>query len=447
MSKEVESTVLSTPPPPFPLTQGEFIFIHVGQAGIQIGSACWELFCLEHGINPDGTVQKLTTSSTSIFSLSQMGKYVPRALLVDTEPSVIDEIRTGAYKDLFPSQNIFTGKENAASNFASGLYGIGKRLSKSILDQLKTLAEDCNSLQGIAIFRSIGGGTGSGLGTLLIESIKDLYLNKTVLDFNVYPSPQLSSVIVEPYNAILTTHHVLDLVNCSMIFDNSALYNICFKLGIIKPTYTNINRIISQVSSGITSSLRFEGSLTSNLSELLSNLIQWPRLHFPLITHAPIMTNINNLSANSQLARMCFDVNNQMIIADPQQGKYLSICMMFRGDLTPTDVNTTIAFIQREHTIPVTNMNSPPFKFGLCYRPPITVPNSDIVPTAKTITTLCNNTAVRYRWESLLKKYDTLTKKRAFMHHYVGEGMEEGIFTSAKQNIIKLIADYEEVEK
>jgi tubulin alpha len=75
--------------PPPPLTQGEFICIHIGQAGVQVGSACWELFCLEHGINPDGSVHQLTTSSTSFFSLSQTDSYVPRALLVDTEPSVI----------------------------------------------------------------------------------------------------------------------------------------------------------------------------------------------------------------------------------------------------------------------------------------------------------------------------------------------------------------------
>lgn len=81
---------VAPPPPPLPPpSQGEFIFIHIGQAGVQIGSACWELFCLEHGINPDGTVHQLTTSSTSIFSMSQTEKYVPRALLVDTEPSVI----------------------------------------------------------------------------------------------------------------------------------------------------------------------------------------------------------------------------------------------------------------------------------------------------------------------------------------------------------------------
>lgn len=104
-----------------------------------------------------------------------------------------------------------------------------------------------------------------------------------------------------------------------------------------------------------------------NISELLTNLIPHPRLHFPLITYAPITNNANNISsACTELATMSFDRNYQMIKVDPKLGKYLSVCMMFRGDLLPTDINTAIAFIQREQTIPITqNMNSPLFKVSI----------------------------------------------------------------------------------
>lgn len=59
---------------------------------------------------------------------------------------------------------------------------------------------------------------------------------------------QLSPVIVEPYNAMLATNYALDIVNCSLLFDNKSLYKICnTKLGIPKPTYGNINRVIATV--------------------------------------------------------------------------------------------------------------------------------------------------------------------------------------------------------
>lgn len=92
INKKTEIIELSQPPsqpPSPPPSQGEFICIHVGQAGVQVGSACWELFCLEHGINPDGTIHQLATNSTSIFSLSEDSCYTPRTLFIDTDPFVI----------------------------------------------------------------------------------------------------------------------------------------------------------------------------------------------------------------------------------------------------------------------------------------------------------------------------------------------------------------------
>ena len=75
--------------------QRECISIHVGQAGVQIGNACWELYCLEHGIQPDGQMPSDKTigggddSFNTFFSETGAGKHVPRAVFVDLEPTVI----------------------------------------------------------------------------------------------------------------------------------------------------------------------------------------------------------------------------------------------------------------------------------------------------------------------------------------------------------------------
>ncbi|KAG8125309.1 hypothetical protein E2320_020509, partial [Naja naja] len=76
-------------------SQRECISIHVGQAGVQIGNACWELYCLEHGIQPDGQMPSDKTigggddSFNTFFSETGAGKHVPRAVFVDLEPTVI----------------------------------------------------------------------------------------------------------------------------------------------------------------------------------------------------------------------------------------------------------------------------------------------------------------------------------------------------------------------
>lgn len=83
----------------------EVISIHVGQAGVQIGNACWELYCLEHGIQPDGHIPEENNtgdnSFDTFFSETSSGKHVPRTVMVDLEPTVVDEVRTGAYRQLF----------------------------------------------------------------------------------------------------------------------------------------------------------------------------------------------------------------------------------------------------------------------------------------------------------------------------------------------------------
>merc|ERR1712045_728303 len=99
----------------------ECISVHVGQAGVQMGNACWELYCLEHGIQPDGTMPSDKTigntddSFNTFFSETGGGKHVPRAVFVDLEPTVIDEVRTGIYRQMFHPEQLVTGKEDLAA--------------------------------------------------------------------------------------------------------------------------------------------------------------------------------------------------------------------------------------------------------------------------------------------------------------------------------------------
>merc|ERR1711951_315734 len=127
----------------------ECISVHVGQAGVQMGNACWELYCLEHGIQPDGQMPSDKTigggddSFNTFFSETGAGKHVPRAVFVDLEPTVIDEVRTGTYRQLFHPEQLVTGKEDAANNYARGHYTIGKEVIDLVLDRIRKLADNC----------------------------------------------------------------------------------------------------------------------------------------------------------------------------------------------------------------------------------------------------------------------------------------------------------------
>ncbi|KFW80138.1 Tubulin alpha-5 chain, partial [Manacus vitellinus] len=363
--------------------QRECISVHVGQAGVQMGNTCWELYCLEHGIQPAGQMPSDKTigggddSFTTFFCETGAGKHVPRAIFVDLEPTVIDEVRGGVSRQLFHPEQLITGKEDAANNYARGHYTIGKEIIDQVLDRIRKLADQCTGLQGFLVFHSFGGGTGSGFTSLLMERLSVDYGKKSKLEFSIYPAPQVSTAVVEPYNSILTTHSTLEHSDCAFMVDNEAIYDICRRnLDIERPTYTNLNRLISQVVSSITASLRFDGALNVDLTEFQTNLVPYPRIHFPLATYAPVVS------------------------AERAYHEQLSVAEITRGDL---------AKVQR----------------AVCM--------------------LSNTTAIAEAWARLDHKFDLMYAKRAFVHWYVGEGMEEGEFSEAREDMAALEKDYEEV--
>ncbi|KAG9080404.1 alpha-tubulin [Ceratobasidium sp. UAMH 11750] len=193
---------------------------------------------------------------------------------LDLEPGVVGEARNGTYRTLFHPETLITGKEDATNNYARGHYTVGKELIEGVVGRVRRLADNCSGLQGFFAFCSFGGGPGSGFGALLLERLSTDYGKKTKLEFWVYPTPKLSSSVVEPYNPVLTTHTTLEHSDCSFMVDNEAIYDICRKnLGISSPGLTNLNRLIAQVVSSVTTLLRFDGSLNLDVNEFQTNLI------------------------------------------------------------------------------------------------------------------------------------------------------------------------------
>merc|ERR1711970_507568 len=433
----------------------ECISVHVGQAGCQMGNACWELYCLEHGIQPDGqmpsdkTIGVSDDSFNTFFAETGAGKHVPRAVFVDLEPSVIDEVRTGTYRQMFHPEQLITGKEDAANNYARGHYTIGKEIVDLVLDRIRKLADQCTGLQGFLIFHSFGGGTGSGLTSLLMERLSVDYGKKSKLEFAVYPAPQMSSAVVEPYNSILTTHTTLEHTDCAFMVDNEAIYDICrTKLNVERPSYSNLNRMISQVVSSITASLRFKGALNVDLTEFQTNLVPFPRIHFPLASYAPVVAcdRAGHETCNvGEITNACFEASNSMVKCDPKNGKYMACCLLYRGSVVPKDVNAAISSVKTKRSIQFVDWCPTGFKVGICGEPPCVGSEDDMAKTPRSMCMLSNTTAIGEAWARLDRKFDLMYSKRAFVHWYVGEGMEEGEFAEAREDLAALEKDYEEV--
>ncbi|KAL1123155.1 hypothetical protein AAG570_002242 [Ranatra chinensis] len=405
-----------------------------------MGNASWELYCLEHGLREDGTLSEdlkiqQYDGFTSFFAESESGTYSPLALMVDLEPTVIDEIRTGKFKNLYHPNQLMSGKEDAANNYARGFYAVGSDSIELAMERLKKIADKCDSLQGFIVFHSVGGGTGSGLGALMVNNISEAFPKTSKLEFAIYPAPQVSTSVVEPYNSILTTHATLSDIDCSFIADNEAMYGICRKyLDIDRPSYNNLNRILAQTISSVTASLRFDGPLNVDLIEFQTNLVPYPRIHFPLLTYAPIVS-MNKMVHESltvaEITKACFDPDNQMVKCNCQNSKYVACCLLYRGDVVPKDVNAAIASLKNS------------FKVGINYQPPTVVPGGDLAKLSRAVCMISNTTAIREAWERLNHKFNLMFSRKAFLHWYINEGLEESEMDQARDDILALERDYE----
>jgi tubulin beta len=196
-------------------------------------------------------------------------------VLVDLEPGTMDSVRQSPYGKLFRPDNYVFGQSGAGNNWAKGHYTEGAELVDAVLDVIRKEAEGCDCLQGFQMTHSLGGGTGSGMGTLLIAKIREEYPDRILSTFSVIPSPKVSDTVVEPYNATLSVHQLVENTDETFCIDNEALYDICFRtLKLSSPSYGDLNHLVSVTMSGVTTCLRLVNIMSEKFNKWAQNCLK-----------------------------------------------------------------------------------------------------------------------------------------------------------------------------
>jgi len=299
---------------------------------------------------------------------------------------------------------------------------------------------DC--LQGFQLSHSLGGGTGSGLGTLILSKIREEYPERLISTFSVLPSPKVTDTVVEPYNSTLSIHQLIEISDCVFCFDNDALIDICKRtLKLPNPDYSDLNRLVSNCMSGITCSLRFPGQLNADLRKLAVNLVPFPRLHFFLMSSAPIVSKDNVAYTNQSVAELTsqmFDPKNLMAAVDKRQGKYLTASAVFRGNIATREVDSQMNAIQSKYSNQFVEWIPNNIKVSVC-----DIPHKGC---SKSATFIANSTSIKGLFQRFSTQFNAMFRRKAFIHQYTEEGMEELEFTEAESNMKDLIEEYLQYE-
>lgn len=421
--------------------------LQVGQCGNQIGLKFWEVISDEHGIDCNGNYagdNDLQLERANVYyNESTTGNYVPRAVMVDLEPGTTDAVRGSAFGGLFRPDNFVFGQSGAGNNWAKGHYTEGAELLDSVQDVVRREAEGCDCLQGFQMTHSLGGGTGSGLGTLLISKIREEYPDRIMNTFSVIPSPKVSDTVVEPYNSTLSFHQLVENTDETFCIDNEALYDICFRtLKLQTPTYSDLNHLVSITMSGITTCLRFPGQLNADLRKLAVNMVPFPRLHFFMPGFAPLTArgdqHYRSISI-PELTQQMFDAKNMMTACDPRHGRYLTVAAVFRGRMSMKEVDEQMLNIQNKNSSYFVEWIPNNCKTAVC----------DIPPRGLKIaaTFIGNTTAIQEIFRRIFEQFTSMYRRKAFLHWYTGEGMDEMEFSEAENNTNDLISEYQQYQE
>lgn len=401
----------------------------------------------EHGIDPTGSWHGDTDLQLErlnvYYNEASGGKYVPRAVLVDLEPGTMDMVRSSPFGQLFRPDNFVFGQAGTGNNWAKGHYTEGAELVDGVLDIVRREAEGCDCLQGFQIVHSLGGGTGAGMGCLLLAKIREEYPDRIISTFSILPSPKVSDTVVEPYNGTMSIHWLVENTDETYLIDNEALYDICYRtLKLSAPSYGDLNHLISAAMSGITTCMRFPGQLNADLRKICVNMVPFPRLHFFMPGFAPLTSRglrAYRALTVPELVQQIFDAKNMMCAVDPRRGKYLTAAAIFRGRMSTREVDEQMMNIQDKNSSYFVEWIPNNVKTAICDIPPRGLKMS--------ATFIGNTTAIQEMFKRIGEQFSAMFRRKAFLHWYTGEGMDEMEFTEAEANMIDLVSEYQQYQE
>ncbi|KAF8737130.1 hypothetical protein AX14_013408 [Amanita brunnescens Koide BX004] len=435
----------------------EIVTVQLGQCGNQMGAVYWQRLCAEHGINKEGILEEWATEGGDrkdvFFYQADDEHYIPRAILVDLEPRVINNILASPYANLYNPENIFLSKDGggAGNNWAQG-YSAGERLYEEVMEMIDREAEGSDSLEGFMLMHSIAGGTGSGLGSFVLERLNDKFPKKLIQTYSVFPNAQEGDVVVQPYNSLLTLKRLVNHADSVVVLDNGALARIAAdRLHAQTPSFDQTNQLVSTVMAASTQTLRYPGYMNNDLVGIIASLIPTPRCHFLMTSYTPFTSDqidkakpIRRTTVLDVMRRLLQPKNRMVSTSLSKTSCYISILNIIQGDVDPTDVHQSLLRIRERQIANFIPWGPASIQVALTRRSPYVTTNHRVSGLM-----LANHTSISSLFKRMLDQFDRLRRRNAFLEQYKKEKMfENGLeeFDDARATCEELLKEYKACE-
>jgi len=429
------------------------VCVGIGQCGVQALNRVWYTLMKEHDLNFIGEMmQPAHQENTSIlmhFQEHTTGKYTPRTLFIDSDDVPIEVLRTGKMKNFYGMHAFCSGGSSCANNYARGRYSAGRNILDDACDKYRTLLEDCDRVNSVLKINSFQGGTGTGLSNTLFEQAP-IPKGVNSVSCDVVPSPFFSTATTNYYNVLFGLTESYIQFGTHFIFDNLSLYKKCILEDIEDINLTHINDILATCISGISCPMRFCGlnDGSNNLKKILTNLVPFPNLRM-ILSSATRFGSINypvDYAIKSvELTCQVFKNHHRLCTPKLQDGTYLACNLQFRGQ---NEKSVLIKSIQRMYDLyepKFTSWIPTPFRISTSWKPIVFSNDSVFKGTMNSCIMMSNNTIVSEILEIYGRNFEMLLEKRAFVHWYISQGMEEGEFAQCKESYDIISKSYHDV--
>ena len=344
---------------------------------------------------------------------------------------MINGIQNSEIRNLFNPENVFVSKNGggAGNNWASG-YHQGEMVLEDILDMIDREAGYSDSLEGFTLAHSIAGGTGSGMGSFILEALNDRYPKKLIQTYSVFPNQSESSdVVVQPYNSVLALKRLTLNADAVVVLDNTALNRIAAeRLHIENPSISQTNTLVSTVMAASTATLRYPGYMNNDLMGLLASLIPVPQCHFLMAGYTPLTLDAAEAAYGSvvrkttvlDVMRRLLQPKNLMVSPharekDQDKSRYISILNIIQGDVDPSQLHQSLMRIRERKLASFIEWGPASIQVALSRSSPY-VKSSHRVSGLM----LANHTSIRHLFNRTLSQFDRMYKSGAYTQTYKG---------------------------